>query len=408
MKAINAMVVLGLVLLASCSNSIAHETTYTLSGTVTDKTSGAGIAGAIFHYAGVSETTGSDGKFSMDLGSSTAIINGYLSVDASGYEIDAIDSVTLDPKSNLAIIIKLQPNSTTGYTKHTLTGRVYQADGTTEISDSQVDIQVLSIDGRNHRSSVVYSPGTGFSLDSLFFGADCLVTVSASSLSSQATLMKKVNLSGSTTTVDFIDASGPSAIALAGSGNWTQAMLYLVSPYGNFEIGRVNYGGSGTVNYSNPFGYSGFSLSYYGISDSPSTGDNKTYYSCGSSGTLGSSMTLPTIDTSLCPSADVMNIAYLNGLLSFDPVAGANEYLILIYASDGSTIRLFSQTTSFSVPIWLQTKLSGQTLQTKVCPVYWNIANNMGSIVALLQGGANVPGVVMNNVFPGAPTNLTF
>ncbi len=71
-------------------------TSYTITGTIHDAYNGALIPGATFRFADKSSTTGSDGAFSIDLGTTGGVLTGSVGVSANGYSFAYIDTIEVN------------------------------------------------------------------------------------------------------------------------------------------------------------------------------------------------------------------------------------------------------------------------------------------------------------------------
>jgi hypothetical protein len=366
-------------------------TSYTITGTIHDAYNGALIPGATFRFADKSSTTGSDGAFSIDLGTTGGVFNGSVGVTANGYSFTYIDTIEVNTADNNQITIKLHPLSNVTYTPKVLHCKIYDTDGTTEITDASVTLATMSKNGSLIGAAgqgVTYDSGNGYyPFTTITYSADSMVFALAT-FTADHTKDFIVHKTG-------VDLSGPGPIDVSLTKPSTgfhdvsvtvdsvncQAQGNYITPYGTIPIfARYTTLGNSVLSNSIVFldGTTTETVTVYNPDswqcfwaqmrhDTAYTGTGyKNLISSSAIMALPSAVTIPSIDAGIGPTADP-NLSswqynYTTGALSIDAVAGALSYQYgVVDASSitwGSIVLLNNAAT---LPSWLTSILYGKS-----------------------------------------------
>jgi len=284
-------------------------TSHTLSGKVLDSDSGQPVAGAKVGFANYpAVTTAGDGSFSIDLGTGTGTVTGDFYVYGGATQIAYFAGCSCDKgvDTNLTLYnTHLGPNTT-----HTITGRIYERQTNpavdTEIATgSKFTFCVFNTNGGRGGSGVsqyTYDQTSGYSIDTPAFGSDCLITAKVGP--GGFNVVVKADLSASSTQINLSqDLAHTTTVTVNGDAVGNSGHLSLVSPYGTFTAADVDFKSSPSASMSvtNPYGYPGVWTQMKKIQDYPSAGYDKRFFRISNIAPIGTSVTLPTIDTSLGP-----------------------------------------------------------------------------------------------------------
>jgi hypothetical protein len=258
---------------------------------------------------------------------------------------------------------------------HTVTGRIYDSADAEIPTGSEVAFIVRNKNGGRGSSlkEKTYDQAFGYNIETDSYG-DCLVTATVSpSGSSPFNIVVKANLSESSTQLDlYQDLSNTTTVTMNGDATENMGSLSLLSPYGDFPAASVTFADppSASIRVTNPYGYQGFWTQTKMIQDYPSPGYNKVCMKCSDITQIGTSVTLPTIDTNLGPTeaADPATLSYVNGTLAVGPVAGANVYMFALTDKDtGHHVgRILSSSRSLDLPPWMKNLLATKRIRVEI------------------------------------------
>ncbi len=355
-----------------CNLQSAGSGNNTYSGTVVDWFTGNPVSGATVAFGSYSATSAADGTFSMNLGQQTGTLTGDYSVYATGYQFLYVNSVTLNAASNLKLTIPLL-HTPTIFAAHTVSGKIYKSDGITEASTQTVTMVVLNASGGFYSSQFTYTSGsTGYSITTPTFGTDCLVEVQAPG-DSFVVIVNKVDLSGSSTTLNLTEPSSTTSVTANGtSGNAYQ--LILSSPYGHVPGTWLTLlsASSVTATFTNPYNYQGYWTQVSQSLNTPTTGNQTISVSTSGPAPITSPVTLPSLlSTGPTQAPSASPLSYSNGTLSLASVTGANGYS---FQPTGYGMILSNNSAAVNLPSWMKSMLSGKSIAVSVVPFYSSIS----------------------------------
>ncbi len=161
-------------LLLSCTPADVQNS---ISGKINNMSNGEPIAGATVLAGSYMAATDASGSFFISVDKSEPTVNGvFAAFKGLEYRFLALEQVSIDASSNPVLNLSLIPTQA-GYPFITISGRVYYADGTTELADgSSIALCILNAKGG---IELAYSAGYGggYSVASRAFGTDCFVAV---------------------------------------------------------------------------------------------------------------------------------------------------------------------------------------------------------------------------------------
>ncbi len=231
------------------------------------------------------------------------------------------------------------------------------------------------------------SDGTGYNVLTPTFGTDCLVEVQT--LTAGFFVMVKVNLSGGTTTLNLTQPLTTSSATVTGAtGDFVQ--LTLSSPYGMVPVtGFVTLNSSSqAITFSNPYGYSGSWSRYNTAANTPTANNTTTFQISSAFGSITSPFTLPALPSSGPTTTPLASpLSYSGGTLSLAAVTGANLYS---FGVTGYGF-IYSGSPSVSLPSWMKTILSGQTLTVTVAPSTTNVSFDLSVVGTFTNQNASLP-----------------
>lgn len=390
-----SMVFLCLLILSGCSSSGAADafgggsgTERFLTGTLRDYVTGEPVAGATVDLDGTSVVTGDDGKYSLSMGTSGNIETRCFSFGKTGYQAQCyLMPIDCSGDIDMGRIMLYGINSPAGYATKTISGKIYQIPegggavveiDYTKVNNSRVTV-VNTNGGTNGRVpnqaelNMAYT-GTGYSVPVVTFGLDCTVILEISSwkdvyrTTPLIVIKQHVDLSSPETVVDFTETVG-STITVTGDpdagakGNTVRCSL--IVPSGSYWFPTKTFSGSNTLSYTviNPFDYPVQWKQWFDNS-TEIPGFYKDYFAGTASSIMTSSVTLPKIPvvTGMNTPLNIAGIAYSDGIISIPAVPGANMYQFNFVSETAAELRINSDNPAVSLPLWLRTQFSGQTV----------------------------------------------
>lgn len=362
------LVALGLVIAGCDLGGNGDGATNKITGVVRDSASGELVAAVTVSFGSSSTTTSADGSYSLDLGASSGVVTGDFSVYGSGYTSLYAEQVPVDASQSTSLTVYVDPIDISGYTTNQFDLTILDQ-YSTEIPDgSDVFAVVMNSNGGYSRFWIIYAnPGTN-TVDSATFGSDCLIAASVDTGTTEFVAMaEQVDLSAASSNQTLSGTAGTSVSVTPDAPNY-YGMLALQTPYGGqFTVWEdVVPSSPEDVTIYNPYNYEGL-WGQMAMDTSPLDSDIM-YVSTSQIGSIGDSVTLPAINAALGPTGGYpagYSMSYSGGTLSYGAVSGASFYLIWVY--DQATPEahdlawIMTDSTSFTLPSWLVTDLSGTT-----------------------------------------------
>jgi hypothetical protein len=404
-------------LLLSCAQV---EVQNSISGRIKNMLNGEPIAGATVLAGGYTATTDTSGNFFISVDKSEPSVSGVFAVfKGLEYKFFAMDQVSIDAASNPVFNFSLRPIET-GYPFITLSGRVYYADGTTELEDGSV-VALYILNSRGGIEQAVdtnYSQaGGGYSLISRALGTDCFVGVLV--VPSGGTFfsfyLKNQVLSTNQSEYDLIQpATGFTSLTLNGPiGAGLQGSIE-VPGYGLLS-GFIQEAFAGTplvLDVYNPDNYA-FNWMVRTLAAGPGAGDTTVRATATALAALSSPITLSVPSGGPAAIVDAAGTAAWDSgtrTLSFDttPALGASGFALNL--ADGSAASgagiLWMSSGSFTLPAALVTDVldAGTAWDVQVIPA-WTPAGTDVLSLFLKIGPSNFPegiGFELVQVMPGA------
>jgi len=379
-------------LMASCSPPASSPTSAPLSGQVVDMYTGQPVSGASIVCASFSGTSASNGSFSIDLGAGATAYSGGYSVSAPTYAFTYINPVTLYTghlPGYPSLLLSLLPINSSGYTTHTIAGKIYNSTSTEIANGSSVNFYVLNANGGFTTKSLVYSGG--YSLQTMTFGSSCLVVAAASGV---MVVLNNVDLSALSTTLDLHATTQMNVSVTGDQVNNSGTLVYtLYQPNGLVNAGSVNLSTNpANLAIVNPNNYLGYWVQQQIIANTPSAGNEELLLSGTPRGTVdGSAVVLQPIAQSFCPSA-VPNASLLtyssgSGVLSVSSVMGANLYMFTLLNGSSQQIGLiYSGSPSVTLPASIKAMLAGQNVNVQIVPMTTDLNFDVSVVGAQLAG----------------------
>ncbi len=185
--------------------------------------------------------------------------------------------------------------------------------------------------------------------------------------------------------------------------------VYLISSsYGDYPAGFYVFTSSSSVQFdlTNPYGDSAKWTQMKFVPDYPISGYSKILLNTSSEAPVGTSVTLPPIDSLLGPTgyADPATLSYSSssGVLSVSP-AGAKMYQFSLrdYSTGEALGVITSTNASVTLPQWLRTQLAGKSMKVAIQPLDVNLTLDLVTFSKAMAGsGTATPGMAMATVLP--------
>ena len=191
-----------------------------ISGIVQDALTGAGIPDVTVGFGDYRGLTDSAGAFSLSIPAGEMVSGIFFLCKGTDYKFQVLSGLDLTMNEDLEYRFKMDPVDGSGYPFHTVTGRIYESDGTTEIPDgSSVRIQVINSAGAQDYLHFTYSQGIDYSDTTRTFDSDCILNVIIEDgIADYAYYLQGVDLSASTTAVNLVrPEDGYSTVTVQGA-----------------------------------------------------------------------------------------------------------------------------------------------------------------------------------------------
>ncbi len=344
------------VLLASCKTEPVDGT---LKGTVHDRASGLPVSGVTVSFGSQSATTNSSGSFNLGLGDTSGTVSDSFSMYATGYGFLYMTKVDLDAGTSTSVSFIVAPQDTAGYTTKTINGVLTDSSGTAWTAGKDYNGNVTTLTGGAGGFWAQVGAAGAYSITTSAFSDDCLLW-----FYTPFQTMVKADLSGSSPiTLDVQQPQPGEYTDIDISGNAGNPFeVAFVSPYGMPKV--ANGISPDTVSLHNPYNYQVIFL--VGAIDATFVGypgHARMHQVISAPLNVSGALTLPSLDTSLGPDEppDKGTLQYNAGVLSIDPVAGAEVYQYTL-SDNGSgqwVGTILSDSDSTTLPSWLTTLLSG-------------------------------------------------
>jgi hypothetical protein len=381
---------LGIILLISCPAPVSNPVTHYLTGTILDSKDGTPLAGVNIIYGATNTTTDANGNVSISLGTSGGVVTGDLSIYKTGYLARFLTNMKIDSSKDTDICYALTPLSTASYTKKTISGKIFNSDGVTEIANSTSYMIVIyagngqCVDGfvgvySNGYSGATYIKSSNCSIQCANgAGAGCFsynIDLSVASPTANLTLQSLSSMTPVATNITFTADQLNNAGAVFINTPFGGSMLYTKSG-STYSIAYFNFTSSTsvTVDLINPFPASQIILMQHSLKTFKTSYYKELISTSSYMAIPASSSTLAfpaIVDNGPDDIPNASSIAYTSGTLSITAVSNANYYNFSISQSGGNSLAsVFSQSNSVVLPTWLQTLLSGKTID-----IYITIAN---------------------------------
>jgi hypothetical protein len=354
-----------------------------IKGAVIDTVTGEPVVGVTVSFAGARAVTDAGGRFSLDLGIDAGTLRGSWSVHKEGYQFSYLQELSVDASRNWEISVPTQRCDRSAYgDRGSVFGKVYSAPGIEVPLDSKITVFLFSASGAfNTYANLRYDGQYTFSTP--ISCADCLLAALVEPVGggSFVAMVQGLNLTGAAQVRQDVTApvSGYTDLLISPSGAGNVAGCSFVTKYGLVPAffsasvptttWRFSTAAPASVGVFNPFGWNKVAWTQIEV-DSAFHGlplHVKEFISTSTAGDLSSSVSLPAPDHGLGPTgcAEPESLAYANGVLSLNAVAGAGFYAYTMRAGSAAGDILGTVVTRNSaavLPGWLLKIMSGHTV----------------------------------------------
>jgi hypothetical protein len=341
----SSLCTLACLVVLSCAPPESTPTHSQITGHVYDGMNGAPVPNATVRYGNGSGTTGADGAFSIDLGTTAGVLEEAMGFSASGYGFMYIDQVKVDTAGTNNLVVRLKPLTEILYPVKTVHCKIFETNGTTEIVDAtRVILAVLPMNGRRSDTAAQTTSYDGgeecYVLWTNRHSDDCLVLILVerpTTAQSFCAHLTGVDLSGSEP-VDlvFVEPTvGYTDVVLTAESPASQAEGQFVTPYGLLPMvctyddtdssqtvlkTTVEFGADGTTETVTVYNPDNWPCSWLQKGVDGAYGGTSTHalMSTTAIGTMASSVTLPDLNAGLGPSSDPVETSW-----QYDAVAGS-------------------------------------------------------------------------------------
>jgi len=370
----------------SCSppTNPAEPTHYFITGRMYDSLNGAPVSGATFRYGDASVVSGSDGAFSIDMGTTADVLDSPMGYSAAGYSFMYINPVRVDLAAANDVVVRLKPLTDVLYTVKSLQCKIYD-DSAVEITDDvTVTLAVLPRNGTYTAMQVnTYDDARAcYYFETRTHSSDCMVLAwIAMPDPADSFFVHKtgVDLNGPEPIQIRFDepAAGYSDVALTVDTIACKAGGFYLTPYGLFPIltkftdggviqtaGQVSFtdGTPKTISVYNPDNWQCLwaqellDAAYVGAE-----GGIRKFMSTTAIAAPSPAITIPALNTGIGPGADpvLASWAYDSaaGTISIDVVPDAQVYQFVVLDNLGPASVNFGTIVSFSnsttLPAWV-------------------------------------------------------
>ncbi len=378
----------------------AEPTHYFITGHMYDSLNGAPVSGATFRYGDASGISGSDGAFSIDMGTTADVRSEPMGFSAPGYSFMYINPARVDLADANDVVVRLKPLTDVLYMVKSLQCKIYD-DSAVEITDDvTVTLAVLPRNGIYTPMQVnLYDDARAcYYFESRTHSSDCLVLAwIAMPDPADSFFVHKtgVDLNGPEPIQIRFDEpdTGYSDVALTVDTIQCTAGGFYMTPYGLLPIlakftdggvlqvdGQIDFtdGTVKTVSVYNPgnwqclWSQQSLDAGYVGAE-----GGIKRFMSTTAIAAPSPAITIPALDTGIGPGEDPVLASWTYdsaaGAISVDAVAGAQLYQFSVFDNlvadpiNFGTIVSFSS--SASLPAWVNGIVKNDSPRTMLMSV---------------------------------------
>ncbi|MBN1696662.1 MAG: carboxypeptidase regulatory-like domain-containing protein [Spirochaetales bacterium] len=321
-------------LLLFCCQPPGDSGSGTITGIIRDHYTGEPLSGVAIGYGSRSATTGTDGRYTIDLGKNSGTIIDSVCLTKTGYMFLQLDGVETDAGKENTVNIYTNRIDKTEYETINVTGRIYQNPVAPEEIPDETSVRFYIFNS----TTGSYISGTldyldGYSVDTPTFGDDCLVIVSVGGNVSMAAMRIGVDLHTDTTECDITETPAvPAPVSITGEAAGDFVTLQLATPYGLVPAGTRSLAGTAPeyIFYMNPGGYT--QCVWQVARGSIEADYTRRYQSSSEIINIDTTVTLPDIDEALGPDGpiDPDSFSYEDGIFHLDPVANTSMYQLTI------------------------------------------------------------------------------
>ncbi len=346
-------------LLISCPDpgSGTGSATVTISGIVTDSYTGLPVSGVKIGFGPYTATTDAAGNYSIEAVENEVITGNFYISRGIEYIFEVFNGIDITPVSDLVYDRTIEGDLISSYTLKTISGRIFQSDGTTEIADnSSYSITIINENGgKSHYMDFYDSASGGYSLDTATFGTNCTLFIEADDTTPFNYYIENIDLSAASVTLDLTKPStGFSTVTVTGidGDSFNGSMKYSETIYFNQVYDSLSGTTTANVEIYNPDGKPFVWSTSTSQLDTPSAGDYTSKNISSSPAVPGTAVTLPVPTLAGASQAvDGTAVNYLSGELSFTGSADTDMYWMMLGPDSGATGgNIYSLTTSVSLP----------------------------------------------------------
>jgi len=307
----------------------------TISGKVTDFVTGVGVPGAKVGFGSNIATTNVNGDYSVLVVENEEILGNFYFCKGAEYNFSILGGFSLTPVSDLVYNIEMDPVDIGGYPTHAVSGFIYLSDGVTEISSGSIDITIINEkSGIKDYINIAYTNGTGYSLDTVTFGNNCVLFIEVDDGTHPIFnyYIDNIDLSSVNTTLNLTQPStGYSTVNVTGvDGSYVMGIMEYSNSVSFIQVNTYLFGITNKdVQIYNPGGENFYWSTVVYQSDYPAMNDFLYNLKLSTPSVPGPSVTLPV--SSLTAPAQVVqgsSIAYSSGTLSFSGSADMFQILL--------------------------------------------------------------------------------
>jgi hypothetical protein len=359
-------------------------THFNITGHFYDGMNGKPVPNAVLRYGSAIGTSGADGAFSVDIGTTAGVHNEDMGFNAPGYTFWIIDPARLDTADTNDVAIRLKPLSKALYSMKDIRVNIYDTVGT-EITDStNVIIAILPRNGIVQAfQATSYNGGGYYSFPVNAHSTDCLVLLWITRPDpNQSFFMHRIGVNLETSEpislrFDQPLASAYSPIAMTADSTDCSASGQFITPYGLLPVLFTYIDDSGptrvfnssvefsdgvteSVDIYDPDGWQCFFVQQGQDTGYVGGSDYKNLMSTTAFAAVSTTLTLPALNSGLGPSADadLTSWQYNNatGSISIDAVADTQLYQFQVLDQFSSSAINYGIIISFSnslvLPAW--------------------------------------------------------
>jgi len=364
-----------------------------ITGHVYDGVNGSPVSNATVRYGSGSDTTGADGAFSIDLGTTAGIFSEPLGFSASGYGFMYVDQVEVDTAVPNDLVVRLKPLTEILYPVKTVHCTIFETNGTTEIVDAtRVILAVLPMNGRLSDAAAQTTAYDGgeecYVLSTNRCSDDCLALICVERPTTSQSFcahLTSVDLSGpEPVDVVFVEPSaGYTDIDVSADSAASQAEGQFVTPYGLLPMvctyydadssetvlkTTVEFGADGTAETVTVYNPDTWPCFWLQRGAGGAVGSSlQVLMSTAAIGAMASSVTLPSLDAGLGPSSDPALASWTYdaaaGSISIDPITDAQllQFMVVNASPAFNLGTIVSFSNPVVLPAWLNDVISADS-----------------------------------------------